>query len=82
MKTVQGGLLVVIGLGILWLAVTGRLDRLGPAISWLWTGKNIPFGTDQAKPSGGVEAPRRSGGTIQLSSFGKNLPGTLTRAFS
>lgn len=79
MKTVQGGLLVAIGLGILWLAVTGRLDRVGPAISWIWTGKNIPFA--DPKPTSASPSPS-GGGTIRLSSFGKNLPGTLQRAFS
>lgn len=81
MKTVQGGLLVALGLGILWLAVTGRLSRLGPAISWIWTGKDIPFGT---KPAGDDAGPagRPKGGVITLSTFGKDLPGTLQRAFS
>ncbi len=80
MKTVQGGLLVALGLGILWLAVTGRLDRLGPAISWIWTGKGIPqpFGT---KPTGNA-MPSPGSGTVRISTFGQKLPGTLQRAFS
>lgn len=70
---------MALGLGILWLAVTGRLDRLGPAISWLWTGKDIPF--VGPKPTSAPSAPS-GGGTIRLSAFGKGLPGTLQRAFS
>lgn len=80
MKTVQGGLLVALGLGILWLAVTGRLDRIGTALGWAFSNKD-EFGFEpRVKPSSGP-APQ-PGGTIRLSSFGRGLPGALQRAFS
>lgn len=77
MKTVQGGLLVVVGLGVLWLAVTGRLDRLSEA--WQHIKDNTKY-----TPAGGggisnPGAPTKPS-TIILSSF-PGLPGTLGRAF-
>jgi hypothetical protein len=49
--TLKGGFWVALGLGILYLAVTGRLNRLGSlgtAIANWWAGINTAY--DQGKP--------------------------------
>jgi hypothetical protein len=82
-KTVQGGLFVVIGLGLLWLAVTGRLDKIGEA--WDYVVHAKPFaglpGSKDEKGSGGTVPSSGSRGTGPvLSTFRSSLPPSLARA--
>jgi hypothetical protein len=72
MKTVQGGLFVVIGLGILWLAVTGKLDKIGEA--WDLITKDESTRQAPAPP-----APRSPTAVAAISS--SLSPPVLARAF-
>jgi hypothetical protein len=80
MKTLQGGLFVIIGLGLLWLAVTGRLDKIGQA--WDYVVHNKPFAGLPTTPEGGSKVPTSTGrGTLpSLSTFRSPLPPVLARS--
>lgn len=53
MRSTTAALLVVIGLGVLWLAVTGRLERIPAAWAALSGGAGTALGRELGRDFGG-----------------------------
>lgn len=65
MRTVNGSLLVVVGLVVLYLAITGKLERVGDAWRALTGGASGPSGGELPTDAGDIYSePRGPGGRV------------------